>query len=60
LIIQEYLQAKREERREDIKEIFEKLLMVDIYLSREGVPLSDVVRNKFYENIFNNRPPGSP
>jgi len=58
LIIQEYLQAKQEERREDIKQIFENFITCDMYFTIEGVPLSDAVREKFYENIFPLKPPG--
>ena len=58
LIIQEYLQAEQEERREDTKQIFEKFITCDMHLSKEGVPLSDVVRNRFYENIFPIKPSG--
>lgn len=55
LIIQEYLQSEQEENREDTREIFEKFLMCDIYLSKEGVPLSDAVKEKFYGNIFDRK-----
>lgn len=57
LIVQEYLQSKQEENREDTKEIFEKFIMCDMFLSKEEVSLSDAVRDKFYGNIFDIKPP---
>lgn len=52
LFICEYLQYRREKKNEEANRILYQFTMLEIHLSREGVPLNNDAKDRFYSGIF--------
>jgi hypothetical protein len=54
-IIEEYMECQRDKRDEDSSQILHQILMAEIYLSKEGIPLRQDVQQKIYSNLLQGR-----
>ncbi len=56
LIMNTYVQYRSENKNEEANRILHQITMLNIHLMREGIPLSDDIKNKFYSTIFITKP----